>query len=103
MKTASVADVKAQFSAFLKASETGPVVVTRNGKPVAVIVGVQDEEEIERLLMAYSPRLQAIVEASRQEIREGEVLNHEEFWAEVKTSRVPKRRNRKQGSGQTGR
>ena len=60
MKIASVAEVKSQLSAFLKASEGGPVVVTRNGRPVAVIVGVQDEDEIERLLMAYSPHLRAI-------------------------------------------
>jgi prevent-host-death family protein len=95
MKIASVAEIKAQFSAFLKASEAGPVIVTRNGKPVAVIVGVHDEEEIERLLMAYSPRLQAILEASRQQIREGDVLNHEEFWAEVEASRASKRSGRK--------
>ena len=31
MKIGSVAEVKAQFSAFLKASEGGPVVVTRSG------------------------------------------------------------------------
>src|SRR5260221_13187714 len=95
MKIASVAEVKSQFSAFLKASENGPVVVTRNGRPVAVIVGVQDEDEIERLLMAYSPRLQAILEASRKQIREGDVLSHEEFWAEVATMRVAKPRGRK--------
>ena len=40
MKIASVAQVKSQFSAFLKSSAGGPVVVTRNGKPVAVLVGV---------------------------------------------------------------
>ena len=65
MRIASIAEIKSQFSAFVKASEAGPVVVTRNGRAVAVIVGIQDEEEIERLLMAYSPRLQAIWEASR--------------------------------------
>ncbi|HEY2253804.1 MAG TPA: hypothetical protein VGH74_22170, partial [Planctomycetaceae bacterium] len=32
MKIASVAQIKSQFSAYLKASESGPVVVTRNGK-----------------------------------------------------------------------
>src|SRR6059058_2940375 len=99
MKIASVAEVKAQFSAFLKASEAGPVVVTRNGSPVAVIVGVQDEDEIERLLMAYSPRLQAILEASRKQIREGDVLTHEEFWKEVEASRTPKRPGRKRKAG----
>ena len=71
MKIASVAEVKSRFSAFLKASEGGPVVVTRNGRPVAVIVGIQDEDEIERLLMAYSPHLRAILDRSRQQFREG--------------------------------
>ena len=93
MKIASVAEIKSQFSAFLKASEAGPVVVTRNGRPVAVIVGVQDEDEIERLLMAYSPRLQAILEASRKQIREGEVLSHQEFWADVETCRASDRKS----------
>ena len=67
MKIASVAEVKSQFSAFVKSSADGPVVVTRNGKPVAVLVGVEDEDEIERLLMAYSPRLRAICDLSRQQ------------------------------------
>ena len=34
---ASVAEVKSQFSAFLKASEGGPIVVTRNGRPVYAV------------------------------------------------------------------
>jgi prevent-host-death family protein len=99
MRIASVADVKAKLSAFLKESEAGPIVVTRNGRPVAVIVGVQDEDEIERLLMAYSPKLQAILEASRKQIREGDVLSHEEFWAEVETSRASSRGARKRKTG----
>jgi prevent-host-death family protein len=80
MRIASVADVKAKFSAYLKASEGGPVIVTRNGKPVAVPLGVQDEEEIERLLMAYSPRINAILDRSREQITKGESLSHDEFW-----------------------
>src|SRR5579864_8778917 len=103
MKIASVADIKSRFSAFLKAAESGPVVVTRNGKAVAVILGVQDEDEIERLLMAYSPRLQAILEESRKQIREGEVLSHDEFWAEVRASRASKPRGRKRKASPTKR
>ncbi len=76
MKIASVAEVKDQLSAFLKASEAGPVVVTRNGKAVAMIVAVQDDDEVERLLMAHSPRLQAILEASRKQIRGNPVSLH---------------------------
>jgi prevent-host-death family protein len=92
MKIASVAEIKSRFSAILKTSEAGPIVVTRNGRPVAVIVGVHDEDEIERLLMAYSPRLQAILEKSRKQIRDGDVLSHEEFWKEVESSRTAKPR-----------
>jgi prevent-host-death family protein len=86
VKIASVAEVKSQFSAFLKATEGGPVVVTRNGRPVAVIIGVQDEDEIERLLMAYSPQLRAILDRSRQQIREGKWLSEEEFWSQFEQS-----------------
>jgi prevent-host-death family protein len=103
MKIASVADVKSQFSSFLKASAAGPIVVTRNGKAVAVILGVQDEDEIERLLMAYSPRLQAILEASRKQIRERDVLSHEEFWKEVEASRAAKRGSPRRKAGTASR
>src|SRR5947208_12531459 len=97
MKIASVAEVKSQFSAFLKASERGPVVVTRNGRPVAVIVGVQDEDEIERLLMAYSPRLRAVLDKSRREIQEGGGIGHDQFWAEVEAETAAKRRGKAKG------
>jgi prevent-host-death family protein len=94
MKIASVAEVKSQFSAFLKSSASGPVVVTRNGKPVAVLVGVEDEDEIERLLMAYSPRLRAICDLSRQQIAEGKGVSHDEFWAGVKAHQSLKPRGK---------
>jgi prevent-host-death family protein len=91
MKIASVAEVKSQLSAFLKASEKGPVVVTRNGRAVAVIVGVQDDDEIERLLMAYSPHLRAILERSREQFREGKWLSEEEFWSQFEHAQPSQR------------
>ena len=83
MKIASVADVKAHFSAYLKSTAQGPVVITRNGKPAAVLLAVSDEEELERLIMAHSPRLQAILEAARQRIQAGAGIPNEEFWEDV--------------------
>lgn len=90
MKKASVAEVKSKFSAFLKETESGAVIVTRNGRPVAVLVGVQDEEEIERLLMAHSPQLRAILERSRQQFREGKWLSEEEFWSQFEPGQASK-------------
>ena len=85
MKIASVAEVKAKFSEYLRESKEGPVVVTKNGRPVAVLLAVEDEEELERLLLAYTPRLRQILQAAEQQIREGKGQRHEEFWAEVES------------------
>lgn len=85
MKIASVAEVKAKFSGYLKASEEGPVVVTKNGRPVAVLLSVTDEEEIERLMLAYSPRFESILEVAERQAREGQGMQHEDFWREVET------------------
>jgi prevent-host-death family protein len=85
MKIASVAEVKARFSAYVKASEEGPVVVTRNGKPVAVLLPVENDDELERLMLAYSPRFRAVLEVARRQLREGQGVEHEQFWREVET------------------
>jgi prevent-host-death family protein len=86
MKIASVAEVKAKLSGYIKASQAGPVVVTKNGKPVAVLLSVQDEDEIERLLMTYSPKLQRILQAAEKQIREGKGVKHKDFWADITAS-----------------
>jgi prevent-host-death family protein len=83
VKIASVATIKAQLSAYLKAAQDGPVVVTRNGKPVAVILAVYDEEELERLLLAHSSKLQALLDAAERRIHRAGGLRHEEFWTAV--------------------
>lgn len=66
-----------------KASKAGPVVVTKNGKPVAVLLSMQDDDELERLLMAYSPKLQRILQAAEKQIREGKGITHKDFWGDV--------------------
>jgi len=83
MRIASIADIKARFSAYVKDSEEGPVIVTRNGKPVAVLVSLEDEDEIERLVLAYSPKFQGILQAARQQIKEEGGIEHEDFWQKV--------------------
>jgi prevent-host-death family protein len=83
MKIGSIADVKAKFSGYLKASEEGPVVVTKNGKPVALLLSMKDEEEIERMVLAYSPKFQRIIQLAEQQIRDGKGIDHEDFWREI--------------------
>lgn len=100
MKIASVAEVKARLSAYLKASAAGPVVVTRNGKAVAVLVGVADDEDVERLLLAHSRKLRAILDAAERRIDEGAGIDHDPFWQRVEAA---SRRRGQNGTAKRGR
>ncbi len=87
MKMASIADVKDHFRAYLKASEQGPIVVTRNGRPVAILSAVSDQDEVERLMMARSPELQAILKAARERIEAGKGIPNDEFWERMASTK----------------
>ena len=85
MKIAPMAEIKAHLSAYVKESEKGPIVLTKNGRPVAVLLGVTDEEEIERLILAYSPKFKAILDSGRRQIKKTGGIAHESFWQEMET------------------
>ena len=92
MKIAPLADVKARLSAYLDECESqGPVVITRNGRTVAVLLAPRDDEDLERLVLARSPRFQAILQRSRMSIKSGRGLRKSEFWTTAK-SRASRRR-----------
>jgi prevent-host-death family protein len=103
MKIASVAHVKAHFSAYLKETQEGPIVVTRNGKPVAVLLAVTDDDELERLVLAHSPKFQTLLDKSRRRIEQSGGIPYDVFWREVeaesrktaeKTKRIPHKTKR---------
>jgi prevent-host-death family protein len=103
VKVASEAEVAAAFSDYVKAAKKEPVVVTNKGQPIAVLFGTEDEDDLERLLMGHSSKLQSILEAARKRFRKGRGIPHEAFWKEVEVEHatsVPKRkRSRTRRSG----
>jgi hypothetical protein len=62
----------------------GPIVITRDGKAVAVLLVPNDDDDLERLLLERSPRFQAMLNQSRQSIKKGEGLSEEDFWKAVR-------------------
>ncbi len=84
MRIAPLADVKARLSAYLDEAEAkGPIVITRNGKAVAVLLAPVDDDDLERLLVARSPRFQALLSKSRRSIQSGKGLSRNDFWKTV--------------------
>lgn len=83
MNIASLAEVKARFSEYVKKTQEGPVVVTKNGRAVAVLVGIRDDDELERILLAHSPKFQAMLDEAEQRIQETGGIKHEEFWRAI--------------------
>lgn len=83
MRIAPLADVKARLSAYLdECGVEGPIVITRNGKPAAVLL-VPYDDDLERLLLGRSPRFHALLNRSRQSIEEGKGLSEKAFWEAV--------------------
>jgi prevent-host-death family protein len=81
MKVVSLAEVKAKLSAYVQEVEkSGPIVITRNGKAVAVIVAPVDDDDLEGLILSRSPRFRSLLARSRRGIRSGKWLSHEDFW-----------------------
>lgn len=81
MRIVSLAEVKAKLSAFLdEAGTTGPVVITRNGRAVAILLAPVDDDDLERLLLSRSPRFRSLLSRSRASLRAGRGVVHGDFW-----------------------
>ena len=91
MKIVPLADAKARLSAYVDECTTeGPVIITRNGKPVAVLIAPADEDDLDSLVLARSPRFQALLTKSRRSIAAGKGLSSSEFWKAVRQNRGKK-------------
>ncbi len=69
MKIAPLAEVKDRLSAYIDESRESPIVVTRNGRPVAMLIGIEDEDDLDSLLLVHNPRFLQLLEEARQRVR----------------------------------
>ena len=71
MKIVPLNEVKNRFSTYLELSKHEDIVVTKNGRPAAILHAVTDED-LEDYLFESDPRFIARIEALRREFqREG--------------------------------
>jgi prevent-host-death family protein len=92
VKTASATKMVAtQFYDFLEASREQPVLITRNGKPVAVLLAVQNKAEAEQIAAGRSRSLRSVFAEAHEQIQEGGGILCRQFWREVEQSRRGKK------------
>jgi prevent-host-death family protein len=87
VKTASAAKMAARFNDYLETSRDQPVLITRNGKPVAVLLAVQDKADAEQLAVGRSRSLRSVFEEGHEQIAKGGGIPNDQFWQEVAAKR----------------
>jgi hypothetical protein len=58
-----------------------------------VLFGIDEDEDLERMLLANSPKLRAILDAADRRIDAGAGIGHDEFWRQMEAGgHSPKRK-----------
>jgi len=80
LKTTDVSKSKDALRTSLAESVPTPFVITRNGKAVAALIPVTDED-IESLALSFDPTFVEIIERSRKSLAENGGISQEEMEA----------------------
>ena len=80
MKTITIQEIQSNFKDYLKQVQSELLVITENGRPVAAINLIADEQELERLMLAGNSRFNQVLEAADQQIQETGGIRHDDFW-----------------------
>jgi prevent-host-death family protein len=64
MKLVSIAEGKAKLSEYVDECRRQAVVLTKHGHPRAALVPLEDEDDLERFLLARNPRFQSLLARS---------------------------------------
>ncbi len=93
MKTATISSLRSHLSDYI--NQTEPVVVTQQGRPKAVLVPIENEDDMERLLLASHAGLSKLLKSANSRISRTGGIPHDEFWALVGDSADQKKKNSK--------
>ncbi|TAL36196.1 MAG: type II toxin-antitoxin system Phd/YefM family antitoxin [Spirochaetes bacterium] len=80
MKIASIAEVKSKLSKYIKDSHNVAVVITKNGKPAAVLLAIENDDQLERIILSESKIFQNIIHKSEKQITSDHKFKHDAFW-----------------------
>jgi len=83
MKIAPLAQVKDKLSAYVNESQATPIIITKNGKAVALLTGITKDDDLDSLLLANNPRFVAILKEARTRVLKTGGIKHGDFWKQM--------------------
>ena len=85
MNTVSAHEAKTRFGKLLDAAQSDPVTIEKHGRPVAVLVSMEEYDRIEEMKLA---RLRAEVERGIDAIERGDFTEYDEADLDQLASRI---------------
>ena len=92
MKTATLSQVETRLSAYIRAAQKSPVVITKRGKPVALLTGLNEDDDLDTLVLAHNPRFMQILGDARARVRRTGGIKSADFWKQVEQRHKSKRK-----------
>ncbi len=86
MKIASIAEIKSKFSEYINESKKGAVVITKNDRATAVLLSVNNDDQLEQILLSQSIMLRKLLDKSEKQFTTGKKIKLKDFWEELKKS-----------------
>ncbi|MGJ3246743.1 MAG: type II toxin-antitoxin system Phd/YefM family antitoxin [Elainellaceae cyanobacterium] len=81
MKHVPLDEIKNDLSGYLQVAERESVIITRDGQPVGILIGLEDAEDWWEELMLRDPRFEVEIAQARQSLKEGKGISIEEMKA----------------------
>lgn len=86
MKTVTVSDLQHDVTHYLELAEHEDVLILRNGKPVGLLRGFADEDDVFDYHFEHDPRFLERVQRARAEFRAGQGIRLEDVQDELLTT-----------------
>ncbi len=92
MKVVAVRDAKASLSEYIAKAQQDRVLITKHGKPAALVIGVEGED-LEDLLTMGNPRFWEMIEDRRRKNRSATIAEVRELYG-IKKPRGRRKRSK---------
>jgi prevent-host-death family protein len=83
MKRVPLSEVKDDLSRYVQLAAREEIVVTRHGRPAAVLIGFEDDDDWFDYQLEHDPRFIARMEAARRSLEAGRGISIEEVRAQL--------------------